>query len=888
MVVIILHDGIMGIYKMCRVRQYLHLWIYAALLMFGTIAPMALCPETAVAQSIQFKTQSSEIYAGMPFNLSIILKDFDESPQPEIEPFEISDADVQLLGVSPQISSMTSIINGRMTSRKDVSFVFSYQITPKREGSYLIPVLHARQGSKEASSKSMTFSATSVQKTTDMKLELQIPERKFWVGETFEATLLWYLRKDVEGQQFNIPVLEMSDTFDVSEPDDAIRGQSIPLTVGSRQVYFPYTRDIVMKDGLEYSRFMITLRLTPLKSGVIEIPPSKVLAELESGKTEDMWGFARSNYQLFQAEDVSRTCTVQELPQSSKPQTFSNAMGSDYAIQVSADRTIVKAGEPIVLTIDISSPSSMDGLILPSLVAAGLNEQLFGVSTDDQPVGENINGGSNRNIKRFTVPVRIKSERVTEIPPLAFSYFNPKTAEFTTVRSQPIALSVTSVDKIKADDVFSAKKDAPAVNNRPDGTAQKDAPAAIDPTAGSLELNLVSTPDSLKKGDGDIGGRLIRIAIYVFPFLVWLGVVGIRRTRKSKNESAPQREAVLALKKALDDAAKQGAREASSAISNALNGFLTATETDRTPFRALCERMDVEAYRPNAEPLSKELIDEFRNTVTKHVNPAFAKIVSSIFALMMALCIGFAAPENAAAQSGDDQARLTQASQLYYQAMNETNRQDRISAFKRAYAIYQELADKYPGSADLQVDTGNAALGAVDFGHAALAYRRALELDPSITQAQNNLAYIQSVQNEPAQSSGQLISTAFFLNGMSSKDVLMLVAAICFAIGVLLIIPWSVKHRRVISYLSIIPFLLWIWVIAGVMLQPDKNEGVVINEYFLKTADNPGASNISQNPLAPGYTVEIVRSNGDWFQIQAANGQKGWIQKSAIELVRPR
>ena len=220
--------------------------------------------------------------------------------------------------------------------------------------------------------------------------------------------------------------------------------------------------------------------------------------------------------------------------------------------------------------------------------------------------------------------------------------------------------------------------------------------------------------------------------------------------------------------------------------------------------------------------------------------------------------------------------------------MNENNRQDRISAFKRAYAIYQELADKYPGSADLQVDTGNAALGAVDFGHAALAYRRALELDPSIAQAQNNLAYIQSIQNEPAQSSGQLISTAFFLNGMFSRDFLLLVAAICFAIGVLLIIPWSVKHRRVISYLSIIPFLLWIWVIAGVMLQPDKNEGVVINEYFLKTADNPGASNISQNPLAPGFTVEIIRSNGDWFQVQSANGQKGWIQKSAIELVRPR
>ena len=366
---------------------------------FLTATPMAaavVLPDVAVAQSVKLQTQVSEIYAGMPFQLSVVVEDFNEKPQPEIAPFEIPNATVQFIGVSPRISSMTTMINGRITSKKEVTYVFNYQVTPKTEGQYTIPVIVATQGTQTAnSSQPVAFTATSVQTTKDMRVELQIPDRKFWVGETFEATLAWYLRKDVAKQEFSIPVLEMPDTFDVAEPEEARRGWSIPLTVGSRQLAFPYTRDTVMINGLEYTRFLISIKLTPLKSGVIQLPPSQVLAELESGRTQDMWGFGRANYQLFKAEDIARTCTVQELPQASRPNTFANAMGSDFTISVNADRTIVKAGDPIILTIDISSPSSLDGLILPSLVAAGLNEQLFGVSTED-PIGENIEGAEKR------------------------------------------------------------------------------------------------------------------------------------------------------------------------------------------------------------------------------------------------------------------------------------------------------------------------------------------------------------------------------------------------------------------------------------------------------------------------------------------------------------
>ena len=121
----------------------------AATLSLGSMAVMVTAPETVYAQSVELHVQTTEIYAGMPFQLSVVVSDFDENPQPEIMPFEIANADVQFINVSPRISQMTSIINGRRTFKKDVTFVYTYQITPKQEGLYTIPVIRVVPGSKE-------------------------------------------------------------------------------------------------------------------------------------------------------------------------------------------------------------------------------------------------------------------------------------------------------------------------------------------------------------------------------------------------------------------------------------------------------------------------------------------------------------------------------------------------------------------------------------------------------------------------------------------------------------------------------------------------------------------------------------------------------------------
>lgn len=891
---------VLKLIKMKMNRQNILPLLCAAILSFGAMSPMIVTPSEATAQTIELNAKTSSIHAGMPFVLQVIVRDFDENPQPEIDEFTVSDssgqktADVQFMGASPQISSMTQIINGHITQKKDVTFVFSFRITPKEEGTYIIPEIHVHQGAKSATSQKESFMARAVSSTPDMRMELKLPERQLWVGETFEMTLVWYLRREVGEYSFDIPVLAMPEQFEVEEPDQDVRGRNIILATGSRQVAFPFTIDTATIGGMQYDRYQIPIHVTPLKSGTINLKAARVSAQLVAGMEQDAWGFFGSKrFEPFQSVDSPKTLTIVDLPQTNRPPAYSNAMGTNYSIEVQADRTIVKAGDPIILTIDIRSSSPMGGLILPNLSSAGLNEQLFGVSTET-PVGENIDGGKGQYIRRFTVPVRIKSERVTEIPPIAFSYFNPKTGEYSTVRSQPIALSVTATTKIGSADVINSQKPAEAgesENTNAEASPQQSADANLPNNL--LQLNLVSTQDSLNETSINSSNRYLRIGIYAFPFILWAIFGLVRRTRKSYEETSEQRTAAKALKDALDKSSTIESKTASANIAAALNALLTSTDTPREAFSSVLEKMEIAAYDPRNDRLSPELAKEIRETVKTHINPKYLHIISSIFSLLFVIGIFFhtgtaeaQAPNPATAETvqNDDFTLLTQASSAYHSAMSNTSRPERIAEFKRAYTLFNTLSSRHPNTAEFQVDAGNAALNAADFGHAVLSYKRALLIDPSLTQAQNNLVFIQNTQGDVHHDKSRVLSSVFFLNNVS-EDTRLLLAAILFALGILLIIPWSSKHKHLLRWLSILPFAAWIWLLVGVYSHTSETEAVVMQETWLKTADNSGASNVQKTALMPGYSVKVLKTAPDWAQVQTGAGILGWIQESDIERV---
>ena len=225
------------------------------LAILGVLACVLLWSTSLWAQTpqVQLSVQSRQIYADVPFVLQVTATGFDEAPQPEVADFSIDGATITFLGVSPSVMSRRSIVNGVITSSRDVRFVYNYRVEPKGDGNFDIPGIVVKQGTLEASSPPSRFSASDVANSKDMRISLKVPERPVWIGESFEVDIEWYLRLNPRDQTFVIPIFG-HPAFEVEEPESAADDR-LAFEAGDKELNLPYQSSKVVEGGVEYTRF---------------------------------------------------------------------------------------------------------------------------------------------------------------------------------------------------------------------------------------------------------------------------------------------------------------------------------------------------------------------------------------------------------------------------------------------------------------------------------------------------------------------------------------------------------------------------------------------------------------------------------------------------------
>jgi hypothetical protein len=235
--------------------------------------------------------------------------------------------------------------------------------------------------------------------------------------------------------------------------------------------------------------------------------------------------------------------------------------------------------------------------------------------------------------------------------------------------------------------------------------------------------------------------------------------------------------------------------------------------------------------------------------------------------------------------------------------MTITDPTARKAAFARAAVALGEAARAYPDRPELLADWGNAALGAGDVATATLAYRRALAIDGANSRARRNLGFLRGRQSElfrPATTTGATEALLFFHAWPRARRLL--VGAAGFAIGILLLVPWSGRdpdgdggargssrrrrQRRGLAAAAVLPFAIWIAMLASIVLE-DRHErdAVVMDAVVLRAADSAGAPASLTQPLPRGAEVAILERRADWARIRIASGTEGWIPSGAVETV---
>ncbi len=833
------------------------------------VAILAALAGNAAAEDAraQFRLDGGRPHVDVPFQLDLVIEGFDESPAPDLPKLELPNATVTPLGATPNVSRSIQIINGQRSDAVRVTWQLRWRIEVHKAGTLRVPATTAVQGTKRATAQAGDVEVETIPVTSDMKIALELPNRPVFVGETVPVTMTWLFKSQPQEQTFTVPMLS-SDAFLASAPPVTGQRRALPIVAGAKELQLPFNVDQVQVGGVAFNRLTATFFIAPKKAGKIDIAPTSVVAALPVGRA-DFFGNAPSK--MFRTSDTPRSLEVRALPETDRPATFAGAVGDQFSIEVSTSRSVVSLGEPVELSVKVKSNQLLDTLSLGKLDGDGrLPKDRFTVPAEP-PTGELSDEGKT---KTFKITAQVTGP-TTEIPALAFSYFDPTKTTYQTIHSQPIALSVKGGSLVGAGDVVSA---APT---------KRSTVAPIDDTSSLVNADLALSGLSAVD-DRPLGGTFLWVLVgllYAIPLAMLLARSYQLRTRGQREEAAEVRAARRKVETLLDRAATAPARDVAGSLGGALRelarvlGIEIATTGSE---RELFAKLETESFAPSASsiPLSSDVRSDAAGLLRRWLGEARRGGTTKKASAIGVLLVMLAAPRV-------DASALEEGRVAYQQAMEmSTDATARKAAFARAAIALGDAARGLPDRPELLTDWGNAALGAGDVATATLAYRRALALDGGNARARHNLSWLRSRQSDtfrPAASSAT--DTLLFFHTWPRARKL-IVGAAAFALAILLVIPWGGRRRRGLTGIAVLPFAVWSAMIMSVVLEADHgDDGVVMDDVVIRAADSAGAPAALSQPLPRGVEVTVLERRDAWTRIRIANGTTGWVPGGAVERV---
>lgn len=344
--------------------------------------------------------------------------------------------------------SELSIINGDFTRRTVVTF----RLVPQREGTFTIPALEVPVEGRTVKTKPVTLKVGAGKQSAEAGdfafAEIRLEKKKAYVGEAVPIEVRLYLDN---GPRWNL--------------------RQQPVLSGSGFTLKPFgklsERPVEMA-GKNYIAVTFRSLITAGKAGKISIGPLPVKA---SYSEQRILGFGRIG-RPGNARDIEITAPAVELdaqllPSAGRPADFDGAIGK-FSFEGIGTPNRVNVGEPVQMVLKVTGDGNFDLINAPKL---------------SDPNGWRAYDGENKfepddelgftGTKTFTIPVAPTSRKTT-MPSFNFSFFNPETGKYQTLKTAAAPLTVTGA--VSTTPAVAANEPAPAA----EAPKPTPAPAAQD------------------------------------------------------------------------------------------------------------------------------------------------------------------------------------------------------------------------------------------------------------------------------------------------------------------------------------------------------------------------------------------------------------------------
>ena len=348
-----------------------------------------------------------------------------------------------LYGPTTSSSSSTSIVNGQMSS--EVRTTFSYVLSATKEGTFTLPaatikvdgetltsnsvsvkVLPADQqpAGQSSGARSQQGGAQAKFNKDDVHLVLDLSKTSAYEGEAIVATLKLYWRNT-----------QMSNPSDVKLPDFegfTVQDMDNDNAQASLEHY----------NGANYQMYpLVKWLLFPSRSGELTIPSASLTANVAIVSTRRTGGFF--DWPMEYTENVAvplrsaaRKVNVKSLP-AGKPASYMNAVGSFNVKSVlTADR--VRANDAVIYRITIDGVGNLKYVKEPE-PEFPTDFEVFDPKVDLSTRATSSGVQGKKTIEYTIIP---RHAGKFEIPSLVFSYFDVKSGQYKTIRTDSYTLEV--------------------------------------------------------------------------------------------------------------------------------------------------------------------------------------------------------------------------------------------------------------------------------------------------------------------------------------------------------------------------------------------------------------------------------------------------------------
>jgi hypothetical protein len=327
---------------------------------------------------------------------------------------------------TPRNLALTFVSSGRDTIGLNgvelPTKVFIYKVTPKVAGQFAVPSFQAVVGGKIIESEPLTLTV---------------------------------LARDGGNTPDNISKGPPAAVLSVTTPvNEVYVGQAFPLTMelraqGLRQSHLPVPQ--ILTEGIRFTRFRPQYQQSSarpyggrlyhvflFRTGAVAMKPGKMILTFEVEVNvldfgRDVFGRERTLHMTSQPV----TLNVLPLPKAGRPKNFSGAVG-EFQLSAKAEPTRLQTGEPVEISVRLNGKGAVENTPVPE--PANWDGFKVHPATSEIDYLDTRQLTARKYFKQMVVPMR---PDITQVPPLAFSFFNPRLKKYVSLTTLPIRLQVS-------------------------------------------------------------------------------------------------------------------------------------------------------------------------------------------------------------------------------------------------------------------------------------------------------------------------------------------------------------------------------------------------------------------------------------------------------------